>query len=63
MLLPAGFEGHVRVRFESPFYWRISEVISLLMLVFLVGRGIYRGALSFRGEVHRNEEGVRRNGR
>lgn len=63
VLLPAGFEGHVRVRFESPFYWRISEVISLLMLVFLVGRGIYRGALSFRGEVHRNEEGVRRNGR
>jgi hypothetical protein len=30
VLLPAGFDGTLEVRFVSPFYWRISELVSLL---------------------------------
>jgi hypothetical protein len=28
--IPAEFSGNVKVYFESPFYWRISELISLI---------------------------------
>jgi hypothetical protein len=30
VLLPAGFDGTLEVRFVSPFYWRISEIVSLI---------------------------------
>ncbi len=35
VLIPAGYEGDIRVKFISPIYWRISEVISLLGLAFV----------------------------
>ena len=28
VLLPAGYEGDVTVRFKSPFYWRVAEMIT-----------------------------------
>lgn len=36
VILPAGYEGSFRVKFESPWYWRVSEVISLAAVVALV---------------------------
>lgn len=35
VILPAGFEGDVEVRFVSPFYWRISELITMLTFVWI----------------------------
>lgn len=35
VLLPPEYAGHVIVRFVSPFYWRIAEVISLLTILAL----------------------------
>ncbi|MCM1568086.1 MAG: hypothetical protein NC081_01415 [Roseburia sp.] len=36
ILIPAGFEGQLRVCFVSPVYWRIAEVLSLLSLILLL---------------------------
>lgn len=33
VMIPAGYSGKVSVRFVSPYYWRISEVISLICWV------------------------------
>lgn len=35
-ILPAGFDGKVTVRFVSPWYWRVSEVISYLAVFFFL---------------------------
>ena len=32
VLIPAGFEGELTVRFQPPWYWRMGELISLLSL-------------------------------
>ena len=40
VVLPEGFAGDVCVRFVSPFYWRIGELVSLLVFVYLV---VYHG--------------------
>lgn len=34
--LPTGFDGMLEVRFESPWYWRAGEVVTLVSLVSLV---------------------------
>jgi hypothetical protein len=34
--LPAGFEGNLTTRFIEPWYWRVAEVISLLMLIYTI---------------------------
>ena len=34
--IPADFSGEVTVRFREPWYWRLSELTSLLMLLYLV---------------------------
>ena len=34
--IPAGFEGTVEVRFESPWYWRAGEIVTLLSFGFMV---------------------------
>lgn len=36
VVIPAGFSGEISVNFVSPFYWRISECISLGVLVLLL---------------------------
>ncbi len=36
VLLPAGFDGAVEIRFVSPIWWRICEVISLGMMIYFV---------------------------
>ena len=36
VILPAGYEGTVRVSFEEPVYWRIAELISLATLAAVV---------------------------
>ncbi|MBD5529736.1 MAG: hypothetical protein HDR02_15240 [Lachnospiraceae bacterium] len=37
VLIPAGFDMRVTVRFVSPWYWRVAEIISYMMLLsFLV---------------------------
>ncbi|MDE7253154.1 MAG: hypothetical protein K2O32_09455 [Acetatifactor sp.] len=33
VILPEGFEGTVEVKFVSPLYWRISEVVSILTVL------------------------------
>lgn len=38
VLLPPGFAGQVRVRFISPVYWRIAELITLATLLILIWR-------------------------
>lgn len=36
VLIPAGYSGEIKVDFKEPWYWRISELVSLAMLVFLI---------------------------
>ncbi len=33
--IPAGFSGEVTVRFCEPWFWRLSEIVSVLMLLYL----------------------------
>ena len=40
--LPSGFDGSFVLEFRSPFYWRISEIISLLTLMTVLA-GIAKG--------------------
>ncbi|MCR4896522.1 MAG: hypothetical protein K5891_07060 [Lachnospiraceae bacterium] len=42
VLLPAGFDGSVTVRFVSPVSWRIAEIVSALGLVVLIAWGLWR---------------------
>lgn len=35
VMLPASFSGTVRIAFREPWYWRVSEIISLLTAVFI----------------------------
>lgn len=35
VIVPANYSNTVNVKFVSPFYWRISEIISLLTLLYL----------------------------
>lgn len=39
--IPAGFSGSFRVAFREPWYWRVCEIISLLMLIGMVFCMIY----------------------
>ena len=51
--VPAGFEGYIQVEFKEPWYWRLSEAISLIS-VFGFGmkqigaRGSFKGMLGRR---------------
>ena len=36
IILPAGYEGQVTVKFISPWYWRISEFITLLIGIYIL---------------------------
>ncbi len=36
VFLPPGFAGSVEVKFVSPFYWRLSELVSGIFLVFFL---------------------------
>lgn len=40
ILIPANYEGRIKLDFVSPIYWRISEVITLvtIIILFVVGR-------------------------
>jgi hypothetical protein len=38
--IPAGFNGNVRVKFVSPIYWRIGELITLATILIFVYFGI-----------------------
>lgn len=40
VLVPGGYEGTISVRFVSPWYWRMAEVISVVVLVGLLGQAI-----------------------
>ena len=45
VILPGGFDGDVEVRFVSPLYWRISELVSILtvlLLAFWIRKGRWR---------------------
>lgn len=43
VILPEGYEGTVRVSFEEPVYWRVSELISLAALVGILLWGLWKG--------------------
>ena len=36
VMIPAGYEGTFRIRYVSPWYWRASEVVSLITLIGIV---------------------------
>ena len=36
VVLPPGYSGGVDVRFVSPWYWRISELVTLTTIVIMV---------------------------
>jgi len=38
--IPAGFTGHITVTYHIPWYWRMSEIISLLTIVGLILVGV-----------------------
>ena len=40
VVIPAGYEGTVQVSFESPIYWRIAELISVLTIAVLLVVGL-----------------------
>ena len=40
VVIPAGYAGTVQVSFESPVYWRISELISALTIIVLSVTGL-----------------------
>ena len=42
ILIPAGFEGDVTVRFRPPWYWHAGELISLLSLAGIIVFSIHR---------------------
>lgn len=37
VVLPAGYAGTVEMRFREPWYWRVSELVSLLALAGIIG--------------------------
>ncbi len=40
--IPAGFSGNVKVEFESPWYWRAGEAVSMLTLLAMAGNFVWR---------------------
>ena len=38
VMLPAGFEGNVRVEFVEPILWRLGCLVSVLSFVFVLRR-------------------------
>lgn len=34
VMIPGGYDGTLRVRFEEPWYWRMAEAVSVLALLF-----------------------------
>lgn len=53
--LPAGYQGHVRVVFVSPWYFRLSEVISLLSVLCLIGLWIWKNSVSKKVALQSND--------
>jgi len=41
VLLPSGYQGRLHVWFQSMWYWRVAEVISLVTII-LLGLGWFR---------------------
>lgn len=41
VILPAGYRGNFIVKFESPWYWRVSELVSLVAVITLVSVHIF----------------------
>jgi hypothetical protein len=39
--IPAGFEGNVQVKFVSPVYWRIAEIVTAVTLLSMVLCAVY----------------------
>ena len=39
VLLPAGYQGTVQVCFRQPWYWRVAEIVSLVVLIALFAYG------------------------
>ena len=42
VVIPAGFDGTVEIRYEPPVLWRVAEIVSLLSVLALVGLGVKR---------------------
>lgn len=38
--LPAGYEGELQVRFESPLYWRLGELVTVITAVVVIAAGL-----------------------
>ena len=53
--IPAGYKGHVHVAFVSPWYYRVSEVISLLMLLCLAGVWIWKRFGTSKAKLQKND--------
>ena len=42
VFIPAGYEGSVQVAFREPLLWRLMDIISLMTVLVLAGRALYR---------------------
>ncbi len=40
--IPAGFDGRLTVGFESPWYWRLGEAVTLLVILIMAGDAVRR---------------------
>jgi hypothetical protein len=63
--IPAGFEGNVQVKFVSPVYWRIAELVTVITFLAMVLCGVYgagkrkkRISLSVQGRCHISEDHI-----
>lgn len=54
--VPAGYSGELTVSFESPWYWRVAEAVSVLFFIGLLGEGaIERRMKRCRKTIARNQ--------
>ena len=53
--IPGEYKGHIKVGFVSPWYYRVSEVISLLSLLCLAGLWIWKRSGISKAEFQKND--------
>ncbi len=56
LLLPGHYQGTVKVEFKEPFFWRISEVVSLISAIAFAGCWIKGKGLNFRMILRKKEK-------
>lgn len=55
--IPAEFAGRVQIYFESPWYWRVGEVVTLLTLICMAAATVHMRKSGVRRTVGRDDAG------